>query len=56
MFYILRTIPENAGQVLKYLLLENGVELPEADGTCVQRKKEGIFVKAVCYYFWALII
>ena len=29
------TTPGNVGEVLKYLLLENGVELPETDGTCV---------------------
>ena len=34
--------PGNVGEVLKYLLLENGVELPETDGTCVWRK-EGYF-------------
>ena len=31
--------PENTGQVLKYLLLKNAIELPEADYTCVWRKK-----------------
>lgn len=32
--------PENRGQILKYLLFENGVELPEKDGTFVRRKKK----------------
>ena len=40
MLHISGITPENSGQVLKYLLLENGVELPEADGTCVRRKKK----------------
>ena len=56
MLHISRTTPENAGQVLKYLLLENGVELPEADRACVRRKKKVFFVKALCDYFLALII
>ena len=43
MLHILGNTPENAGQVLKYLLLENGVELPEGDYTCVRRKKRRYF-------------
>ena len=51
MLHISGTTPENAGQVLKCLLSENGVELPETDDTSVQRKKRRYFVKALCNYF-----
>ena len=46
MLHILGNTPENAGQVLKYLLMENRVELPGGDYTCVRRKKRRYFCKS----------
>ena len=45
MLHISGNKPENAEKVLKYLPLENGVESPEADYTCVDRKKKVLLLK-----------
>ena len=45
MLHISGNKPENAEKVLKYLPLENGVESPEADYACVDRKKKVLLLK-----------
>ena len=45
MLHISGNKPENTEKVLKYLPLENGVESPEADYACVDRKKKVLLLK-----------